>query len=172
VDEVVAAAQAAGARVTRAPAETFWGGYSGVFTDPDGHPWEVAHNPHWHVAADGSTYVAGPPQPAPGRIVYFAVPAPDAERAQAFYGGLFGWSFSGGNVPGGHQIEGADPPGGLSPEPGAAPRFWLAVDDIEAAADRVRELGGQAGEPVEIGSGWMLAAHDPNGVELNLWSGP
>ena len=45
VDRVVAEAATAGAAVTREPAETFWGGYSGVFTDPDGHPWEVAHNP-------------------------------------------------------------------------------------------------------------------------------
>ena len=50
VDEVIAQARAAGATVTREPAETFWGGYSGVFLDPDGHPWEVAHNPHWTLA--------------------------------------------------------------------------------------------------------------------------
>ena len=43
------------ARRSRAQgAETFWGGYSGVFVDPDGHPWEVAHNPHWTIADDGS----------------------------------------------------------------------------------------------------------------------
>jgi uncharacterized protein len=53
VDEIVAEAAAAGATVTRAPAETFWGGYSGVFTDLDGHPWEIAHNPHWTLATDG-----------------------------------------------------------------------------------------------------------------------
>jgi hypothetical protein len=33
---------------------TFWGGYSGVFLDPDGHAWEVAHNPHWTLSDDGS----------------------------------------------------------------------------------------------------------------------
>jgi hypothetical protein len=55
VDAVVEAARAAGASVAREPAETFWGGYSGVFVDPDGHPWEVAHNAHWRVADDGST---------------------------------------------------------------------------------------------------------------------
>lgn len=54
VDEVIAEAGAAGATVPRAGAETFWGGYSGVFIDPDGHPWEVAHNPHWTVGEDGS----------------------------------------------------------------------------------------------------------------------
>jgi hypothetical protein len=59
VDAVIAEARAAGARIARAGAETFWGGYSGVFVDPDGHPWEVAHNPHWTIADDGSTLLAG-----------------------------------------------------------------------------------------------------------------
>jgi uncharacterized protein len=54
VDAVVEEARAAGATITRPGAETFWGGYSGAFTDPDGHAWEVAHNPHWTLAADGS----------------------------------------------------------------------------------------------------------------------
>jgi catechol 2,3-dioxygenase-like lactoylglutathione lyase family enzyme len=54
VDAVVDEARAGGARIAREPGETFWGGYSGVFVDPDGHPWEVAHNPHWTVEEDGS----------------------------------------------------------------------------------------------------------------------
>lgn len=54
VDAVVEEARGAGATITREPAETFWGGYSAVFADPDGHPWEVAHNPHWTINDDGS----------------------------------------------------------------------------------------------------------------------
>lgn len=54
VDAVLAQADAAGATIARRGAETFWGGYSGVFIDPDGHPWEVAHNPHWTLHEDGS----------------------------------------------------------------------------------------------------------------------
>jgi len=54
VDEVMARAADAGAAVARPAAETFWGGYSGVFVDPDGHPWEVAHNPGWTLGEDGS----------------------------------------------------------------------------------------------------------------------
>ena len=54
VDAVVEEARAAGAAIPREPGETFWGGYSGIFVDPDGHPWEVAHNPHWTVDEDGS----------------------------------------------------------------------------------------------------------------------
>ena len=58
VDEVIEQARAAGAAIGREPAETFWGGYSGVFMDPDGHPWEVAHNPHWTIGEDGSVTLA------------------------------------------------------------------------------------------------------------------
>lgn len=54
VDAVIEQARAAGARIGRAGAATFWGGYSGLFIDQDGHPWEVAHNPGWPLAADGS----------------------------------------------------------------------------------------------------------------------
>jgi uncharacterized protein len=54
VDAVLSEAEAAGARIGRRGAETFWGGYSGVFIDPDGHAWEVAHNPHWTLREDGS----------------------------------------------------------------------------------------------------------------------
>jgi predicted lactoylglutathione lyase len=54
VDAVIEEAEKAGARIARSGAPTFWGGYSGVFVDPDGHPWEVAHNPSWTIGPDGS----------------------------------------------------------------------------------------------------------------------
>jgi uncharacterized protein len=53
VDAAIEEARAAGATIGREPAETFWGGYSAVFVDPDGHPWEIAHNPHWRITEDG-----------------------------------------------------------------------------------------------------------------------
>jgi uncharacterized protein len=53
VDLVLEQARAAGAHIAREGAETFWGGYSGVFVDPDGHAWEVAHNPHWTLGENG-----------------------------------------------------------------------------------------------------------------------
>jgi uncharacterized protein len=55
VDEVLEEARSAGGTIARAGAPTFWGGYSGLFIDPDGHPWEVAHNPGWTVHDDGRT---------------------------------------------------------------------------------------------------------------------
>jgi predicted lactoylglutathione lyase len=54
VDAILAEARAAGGAVPREGAETFWGGYSGLFVDPEGHRWEVAHNPHWTIAEDGT----------------------------------------------------------------------------------------------------------------------
>ena len=42
-----------GATIVKVPEEVFWGGYSGYFSDPDGHSWEVAYNPHWTIQKDG-----------------------------------------------------------------------------------------------------------------------
>jgi catechol 2,3-dioxygenase-like lactoylglutathione lyase family enzyme len=53
VDEATEQARAAGATIGREPGDTFWGGYSSVFVDPEGHPWEIAHNPHWTLTPDG-----------------------------------------------------------------------------------------------------------------------
>ena len=61
VDAVLAEAVAAGARLLKPAEEVFWGGYSGYFADPDGHVWEVAHNPFWTITADGRVSLARPP---------------------------------------------------------------------------------------------------------------
>jgi hypothetical protein len=58
VDTAIEEARAAGATIGREPAETFWGGYSGVFVDLDGHPWEVAHNPHWQITETAASVSA------------------------------------------------------------------------------------------------------------------
>jgi predicted lactoylglutathione lyase len=54
VDGLMERARRAGGTITREPAETFYGGYAGVFRDLDGHAWEVAHNPAFGLAPDGS----------------------------------------------------------------------------------------------------------------------
>ena len=56
-DAVLSEAETAGATIGRPGATTSWGGYSGVFIDPDGHPWEVAHNPGWRLGEDGSVHL-------------------------------------------------------------------------------------------------------------------
>jgi hypothetical protein len=53
VDEAIETARTAGARVLTPPRQTDWGGYNAYFADPDGHAWEVAHNPFWPLGADG-----------------------------------------------------------------------------------------------------------------------
>ena len=60
VDAVLDEAERAGGRVRRRGAATEWGGYSGIFSDPDGHAWEVAHNPFWSVTDDGATLLDAP----------------------------------------------------------------------------------------------------------------
>jgi catechol 2,3-dioxygenase-like lactoylglutathione lyase family enzyme len=59
VDAVAEEARAAGAAIGREPGATFWGGYSAVFIDPEGHPWEVAYNPRWTLTADGGVTLPG-----------------------------------------------------------------------------------------------------------------
>jgi catechol 2,3-dioxygenase-like lactoylglutathione lyase family enzyme len=61
VDATLEEVRHAGGTITRGGAPTFWGGYSGAFVDPDGHAWEVAHNPHWTLHADGSLSLTPPP---------------------------------------------------------------------------------------------------------------
>lgn len=60
VDAVLAEAAAAGATIGRPGAENFWGGYSGVFLDPDGHAWEVAYNPYWPLGPAGEVQLPPP----------------------------------------------------------------------------------------------------------------
>ncbi|MCW2953917.1 MAG: hypothetical protein JWQ48_3087 [Conexibacter sp.] len=55
VDAATEEARAGGATIGREPAETFWGGYSSAFVDPEGHPWEIAHNPHWTLTPEGGS---------------------------------------------------------------------------------------------------------------------
>ena len=59
VDAAIATAVAAGATILKPATATDWGGYSGYFADPDGHAWEVAHNPFWTITEDGRTIIGG-----------------------------------------------------------------------------------------------------------------
>ncbi|WP_341214306.1 VOC family protein [uncultured Limimaricola sp.] len=60
VDAAWQAALDAGATALKAPEEVFWGGYSGYYADPDGHVWEIAHNPFWPLGEDGSLTLPTP----------------------------------------------------------------------------------------------------------------
>lgn len=54
VDDLMNRAEAAGATILKPPQDAFWGGYHGYFADPEGHIWEVAHNPFSPLAEDGA----------------------------------------------------------------------------------------------------------------------
>lgn len=60
VDRVIEQAESVGARVVKKPQDVFWGGYSGYFADPDGHLWEVAHNPFWTLDVQGNVSLDKP----------------------------------------------------------------------------------------------------------------
>jgi len=106
-----------------------------------------------------------------GDLVYFMIPVKDGGKGKTFYGSLFGWDFTAGTVPGGFNIEGPNPPGGLfGGGPGDRPQVWFGVADLEAALEKVRGLGGHASPPEEIQSGFMASCIDDQGTKFNLWA--
>src|SRR5204862_746709 len=90
----------------------------------------------------------------PGEIVHFEIPADDTAKAREFWGGLFGWQFE--SYPGPseyHMTRISDQSGAAitNMEPGKrGARAYFAVDDINAGAARVKELGGEAGAPAPV----------------------
>ena len=107
----------------------------------------------------------------PGDLCYFVLPTADAERAKSFYGDLLGWRFAPGNVPSGYQIEGVTPPGGLfgGGDPSGA-ELYFAVEHLEAAMARVRELGGEADDPQPTSGGRFSTCRDDQGARFGLWA--
>jgi predicted lactoylglutathione lyase len=63
VNRIIDDARGAGAQISREPAETFYGGYAGVFLDLDGHAWEVAHNPGFGLSEDGTVTLPSADRP-------------------------------------------------------------------------------------------------------------
>lgn len=93
VDDVLAAVAAAGGRVTRSAERADWGGYSGYATDPDGHLWEIAHNPGFPLLVDGRIRLPDDDPEAPRfalHHVQLAMPAGGESRARTFYGDQLG----------------------------------------------------------------------------------
>ncbi len=112
----------------------------------------------------------------PGKLVHFEVPADDTGRAVDFYGQLFGWSFQDMKLPVEYHmtqlsegmagaIHRADQGGGI---PGIF--VYFDVDDINAGAQRVRDLGGKAEEPGSVPQmGWYARCADTEGNQFGLW---
>ncbi|MEP1975969.1 VOC family protein [Hyphomonas sp.] len=104
-----------------------------------------------------------------GNVTYFELPGTDITATERFWGTLFSWSFKEGNFPGYSMIHGPKPMGGASHDDASRhPRIFFAVDDIEAAVAKVRELGGTAEDPVTIPSGAYAHCTDDQGVAFSL----
>jgi uncharacterized protein len=98
---------------------------------------------------------------------YFVIQVPDADQGREFYGGLLGWTFQPGSIAHSHQIEGMM--GGLLGAAGeAAMKLYFDVSDIQSAAARVRELGGECGEIEATPSAYQLNCRDDQGTAFSL----
>ena len=80
----------------------------------------------------------------PGELGFFELGVEDAEKGRAFYEGLFGWRFTRGPSGSGWAIETPNVPGGMhAGDRGATPYVFFAVADLDAAVEKVKELGGE-----------------------------
>ncbi len=105
-----------------------------------------------------------------GDLVYFVIAAPDSQRARTFYGGLFGWDITPGNVEDGWQIRRSTPPGSMQGGADAGPpQVYFEVDDLEQAMLRVTALGGEADGPKGSGAGSYANCRDDQGSEFSIF---
>ncbi|HEX6972918.1 MAG TPA: VOC family protein [Vicinamibacterales bacterium] len=107
-----------------------------------------------------------------GKPVHIEIAAQDTGRAQDFYKGLLGWQFESMEGPMEYHMVrfSEDTGGGLFPGDPGAIRVYFDVDDINAGAARVNELGGKADEPQPVpGMGWFATATDTEGNAIGLW---
>ena len=109
-----------------------------------------------------------------GQIVHIEIPADDTAQSREFWGSLFGWQFE--SYPGPseyHMTRISDRTGGAitNMEPGKkGMRAYFSVDDINAGAAKVNELGGSADQPMPVPQmGWFVTCRDPHGNEFGLW---
>ena len=110
----------------------------------------------------------------PGQMVHIEIPADDTAKSREFWGSLFGWQFKAFPGPSEyHMTQISDQTGGAitNMEPGKrGTRVYFDVDEINASAARVKELGGEAGDPMPVPSmGWFAVCKDAEGNEFGLW---
>ena len=110
-----------------------------------------------------------------GEVVHIEFPAEDADRAQQFWNGLFGWSFQGSGMEGidyrmaqaGERVGAAVFP---AEDRSGHPNYYFATDDIDTTSAKVRELGGDAADKMPVpGHGWFASCHDSEGNAFHLW---
>jgi uncharacterized glyoxalase superfamily protein PhnB len=153
-----------GATPLRPIAESY-GARGGTLRDPFGHRWFV----QTAIEADDL-----PVEDISGRrygdVGYITLQSPDGERTARFFGALFDWQLEPGYQPGAYHIASITPPAGIDTKPGGPEvRLYFRVDDIEAAADRVRELGGQVLSIDSSESGSGAECVDDQGRPFDLY---
>jgi uncharacterized protein len=107
-----------------------------------------------------------------GQPVHIEIPAKDTSRAQDFYKNLFGWQFQAMEGPAEYHMTRLSENAGGAVFPGdtGAIRVYFDVDDINAGANKVNELGGHADDPQPVpGMGWFSTGTDPEGNPIGLW---
>ncbi|GII62766.1 hypothetical protein Skr01_28510 [Sphaerisporangium krabiense] len=120
-----------------------------------------------------STSTATPTALRQGDVGFVSLRVPDAGRAAAFYQAVLGWRYEPGGDPRGRLVEGLTLPHGIWSQEGAR-TLWAChlVDDVRAAAERVRAAGGRAEEPVQEPYGLVSACVDDQGLEFSLYELP
>lgn len=158
-------AVARGATAQRPP-EPAYGALRGTFRDPFGHRWNVGT-----ALEPDDVPVEDVPSRRLGDVGYITLNVPDGERARRFFSALFGWDVREGNVPGGFHVESVTPPAGIATTDDAEPstRLYFRVDDIETAAARVRELGGEVLSVADYPSGGNAECRDDQGLRFDLF---
>jgi uncharacterized protein len=109
-----------------------------------------------------------------GQPVHFEIPADDTAKGREFWGSLFDWKFEASPGPFEYHMTRISDQAGLAitnMEPGKRGiRAYFDVDDINAGAARVKELGGEANEPAPVPSmGWFATCKDTEGNDFGLW---
>ena len=110
-----------------------------------------------------------------GEVVHIEFPAAEADRAQRFWSGLFGWSFQDSGMPGMdyRMAQTSERTGAAvyaSENRAGHPNFYFATDDIEGSMATVRELGGEAEDKAPVpGHGWFARCSDSEGNAFHLW---
>jgi predicted enzyme related to lactoylglutathione lyase len=186
VDSVWARAIEHGADGERPPSDEPYGERRCTFRDPSGHRWSVqtpiaTPTPEEITAAMGGTFTviaSAPPAPtpepasaAPVELGYFTLGFTDTAVASRFYRELFGWQTEQGNAGAEYaHVNNTELPLGFTPDGvDSPPVLYFRVDDAEAYADRVRELGGTVVSEVTYESGGNVVCRDDQGREFQLW---
>ena len=165
VDGTAERARRAGASVERPPADQPYGRRAAI-VDPFGHRWILLRSP----APAGSVPLADTSRPRQGDVANVTIVARDAHRARDFYEAVLQVPFSSGH-PGAWRTEQTSPPLSIMSPPGAEPGVQLSyrVDDLAAAAERVRAAGGHANEPIRRPFGLVVDCVDDQGTVFRLW---